>query len=320
MADPANLGARRRPAPAGSEARPKAAALSIRVVSRATAIEPDTLRMWERRYGFPKPDRRDGGSRVYTESDVEALLLIRRALAEGYRPGEVVHLPVRELERLISTTAPTQTALPTVDAALGALAKDDVSALRKALKSAAALLGPKKFVTEFAHPASVKVGELWADGKIEVRHEHLFTTCLSSQLHLLLSAFDDAARSPSVLLATLPEEPHGLGLEMIAVVLAASNVTPRLLGVDTPPDQIVAAARAYSSDAVGLAIMPPADMERVGAHLRWMLAELPRRVPLWAGGAGAAKLEVGLGLEGLVLVRDWAALDEAIRRLSGSRS
>ena len=318
MADRESSGARRRSAAGGREAPATAAALSIRVVSRATEIEPDTLRMWERRYGFPKPDRRDGGSRVYTESDVETLLLIRRALAEGYRPGEVVHLPVPELTRLISTTAPTRAVPPTVDAALGALAKDDVSALRKALRRAAELLGPKKFVTEFAHPASVKVGELWADGMIEVRHEHLFTTCLSRQLHLMLSTFEGAARGPSVLLATLPDEPHSLGLEMIAVVLAASEVTPRLLGVDTPPDQIVAAARAHSSDAVGLAIMPPADLEKVGAHIRWMLSELPRRVPIWAGGAGASKLE--LGLEGLVIVRDWLALDDAIRRLARSGS
>ena len=273
--------------------------------------------MWERRYGFPKPVRREGGSRVYAESDVEALLLIRRAMAEGYRPGEVVHLPLRELERLVTSTVaapPTLVAAPTVDAALGALAKDDVSALRKALKRAAVLLGPKRFVTDFAHPASVKVGELWADGKIEVRHEHLFTACLSSQLHLLLSAFEDVARGPSVLLATLPEEPHSIGLEMIAVVLAASHVTPRLLGIDTPPDQIVAAARAYASDAVGVAIMPPADMQKVGANLRWMLSELPRRVPIWAGGAGASKL--ALDLEGLTIVRDWSGLDDAIRRLS----
>lgn len=63
---------------------------SIRVTSRLTAIELDTLRMWERRYGFPRPQRASGGSRVYSESDVESLKLIRRALENGYRPGEVV--------------------------------------------------------------------------------------------------------------------------------------------------------------------------------------------------------------------------------------
>lgn len=293
-----------------------ASTMSIRVISRLSGIAPHTLRMWERRYGFPKPTRVHNGSRVYLESDLTTLLLIRSALHAGYRPGEVVEKPAAELERLLegtTTNAPGVGALPTVDEVLHALASDDVSLLRNALKQAAAVLGPKRFVEEMAHPASVRVGELWVDGKLEVRHEHVFTQCLSRQLHVLLAAYHDSDGGPSVLLATLPDEPHSLGLEMIAVVIAASHATPRLLGVETPPEQIVAAARAYRSDAVGIAVMPPADLKKVGAQLRWMLTELPRRVPIWAGGAGAWNLDGDV--EGLVIVRDWAGLDEAIGRL-----
>src|SRR5690606_17590983 len=70
--------------------------LSIRVVVNRTGIPADTLRMWERRYGFPKPSRRAGGSRLYTEEDVVRLKLVSQALAAGFRPGEVVPLPVEE--------------------------------------------------------------------------------------------------------------------------------------------------------------------------------------------------------------------------------
>ena len=289
------------------------ATLSIRVVSRLTGVEPHTLRMWERRYGFPKPARCSGGDRLYVKSDVEALLLIRRALINGYRPGEIVHKSLADLELLVGAAppAPTSGAFPSVGEALHALTSDDLTSLQSQLKRAAFLLGPKRFVTEFAQPASVRVGELWADGKMEVRHEHVFTECLSSQLNLLLSAFDDVAHGLSVLLAALPGEVHGLGMEMIAVVLAASHVTPRLLGVDTPPQQIVAAAAAYRCDAVGIAITRPADLKQIELQLRWMLAELPRRVPIWAGGPGAS----GLDVEGVVIVRDWAELDASIQRL-----
>lgn len=299
-----------------TEAEAAPPTMSIRVVSRLTGVPAHTLRMWERRYGFPMPKRSKGGARLYDESDVTTLRLIRYALNAGYRPGEVVQRPVAELTRLLegtATQAPIPGRLPLVDEVLHALTSDDVISLQRQLRGAALSLGPKRFVAELAHPASVRVGELWADGKIEVRHEHVFTECLSSQLHLLLSALDEVAGAPSVLLATLPDEPHSLGLEMIAVVLAASHVTPRLLGVDTPPEQIVAAARAYRCDAVGIAIMPPADLQKVGAQLQWMLTELPRRVPIWAGGAGAWDLH--LDADGLVIIREWAGLDEAIQRL-----
>ena len=59
------------------------AGASIRVVSNRTGIAADTLRMWERRYGFPHPARRPGGSRVYSEDDVARLHLIARAVNAG---------------------------------------------------------------------------------------------------------------------------------------------------------------------------------------------------------------------------------------------
>ena len=87
---------------------PDASRHSIRVTSRLTSIELDTLRMWERRYGFPKPERSEGGSRVYSDSDVESLKLIRRALELGHRPGEVVGKPREELMKLIAATSPKE--------------------------------------------------------------------------------------------------------------------------------------------------------------------------------------------------------------------
>jgi peptide/nickel transport system permease protein len=56
---------------------------------------------------------------------------------------------------------------------------------------------------------------------------------------VLMSAYEERPGAPRVLLSTLPNERHGLGLAMVEVYLAASQVTPIFLGVDTPPEQIV---------------------------------------------------------------------------------
>jgi len=39
---------------------------AIGSVERDTGIGRDTLRVWERRYGFPSPERNNKGERVYT--------------------------------------------------------------------------------------------------------------------------------------------------------------------------------------------------------------------------------------------------------------
>ena len=306
----------RRRAPRGT-ATPDASRHSIRVTSRLTSIELDTLRMWERRYGFPKPERSEGGSRVYSESDVEALNLIRRALEIGHRPGDVVGKPRAELLELIAATSqgpsPKTGAVPTLESLIAVIGRDDLGALRSELRQAAGVLGAKRFVTEIAQPLALRVGDSWVQGKLEVRHEHMLSECLSTELRLLMSSYEERARAPRVLLTTLPNERHRLGLEMVEVYLAVSHVSPRLLGVDTPPEQIVKAAHGHAVDAVGLLVTGASDLKATAKHVRWMLAELPRRVSIWIGGGAAPELE--LDDEAVRVIVTWGDLDGAIAAL-----
>lgn len=57
--------------------------LSIGQLVARTMIGEGTLRMWERRYGFPAPERLESGHRRYRESDVEQVLSVTRERAAG---------------------------------------------------------------------------------------------------------------------------------------------------------------------------------------------------------------------------------------------
>ena len=292
---------------------------SIRVASRLTGVSSDTLRMWERRYGFPKPVRNSAQVRVYTDADIERLVLISRALKAGFRSGEVIHRAADDLRALLinSTRAELENdrRTPTVDSLLGRLIDDDPEGLRDELRRSVALLGPKQFLTDVAAPLVESVGEAWAAGRIAVRHEHLVSEVLSSKLRLLLSAYDDQSSGPTVLLATLSDEQHGLGLEMVALYLALEGVTPRLLGVNTPPDQIAEAAIALSARVVGVSISEASEIPLTEAHLRRVLSALPAGTDVWVGGKQARKL--GLRDARLHQVVTWAELDRAVARLRG---
>ncbi len=63
--------------------------LSIAAVERDTGLSKDTLRVWERRYGFPAPGRDSLGERAYTLSEVEKLRIVKRLLDAGHRPGRI---------------------------------------------------------------------------------------------------------------------------------------------------------------------------------------------------------------------------------------
>ncbi|MCC6215767.1 MAG: MerR family transcriptional regulator [Polyangiaceae bacterium] len=291
---------------------------SIRVTARLTGLSADTLRMWERRYGFPKPVRNPNGVRAYSADEVERLVLISRALKAGYRAGEVIHRSPDDLRHALleAAHAPTNLATdqsPTLAGMIDALRDDDVTALQLLLRQAVATLGPRAFLMEVAAPLVTQVGERWAAGELQVRHEHLLTETLSTQLRLLLSAYESRGR-PVVLLTTLPHESHGLGLEMAALYLALRGAEPRLLGVDAPLDQIADAARALGVDVVGLSVSASADGETVAASIAWLGSKLPPAIEIWVGGARAATL--GLAQERTYRVAAWAEIDARLARFT----
>mgnify|MGYP003347622001 CR=1 FL=1 len=73
---------------------PEPLTVSIAAVERDTGIGKDTLRIWERRYGFPTPGRDGFGERSYPLEQVEKLRVIKRLLDQGHRPGRIVALPM----------------------------------------------------------------------------------------------------------------------------------------------------------------------------------------------------------------------------------
>ena len=52
-------------------------------------VSPNTLRSWERRYGFPRPRRTPGGHRQYALGEIESL---RATLAETHNVSSAVAL------------------------------------------------------------------------------------------------------------------------------------------------------------------------------------------------------------------------------------
>ena len=302
---------------------------TIRVVSSRTGLPMETLRAWERRHGFPKPERRAGSNRrLYSAMDVDRLLAIKDAIARGYRIGDVIGKSIADIERLADVaeggvtrtppppTAPTGSAsavsIPTL---IDLLARDRVTELERQLRHAAAMLGPADFVTSVAHPFAVGVGDGWASGKLSIRHEHLATECLVTQIRLMLASYQDMDTKPLVLLATLPGESHTLPLQMVALYLVSRGAKPRLLGGSSPPSEIAQAVRALGADAVGLTVTPTCDQKNARTLVRALRKQLPEDISLWLGGQGAAALRVAR--ENVRIVDSWEGIDAAVDACKG---
>ena len=266
-------------------------------VSRCTGIGEHTLRAWERRFGFPSPHRLASGHRRYTAEQVQQLLLINAALEIGYRAGDVVPLSRTELEELLRQSGAFAAGIPegltpgVVDDTLDACRRFDRDALATALTRDASLLGVGRFLRERVAPLLTEIGNAWVEGRIEIRHEHFFSEVLEDTLRALRANLDPAGRGRPVVLATLPDELHGLGLHVVGLAVAASGRKVRVLGPHLPVAEIAMAAEALDAAAVGLSISIFGADEATAEAIRELRGALAPAARLWVGGAGAAHID-----------------------------
>lgn len=73
----------------------------IGTVARLTGLKPDTLRVWERRYGLGASYKSVSGRRQYTQSDLEHLQIIASLVGDGARIGEIAKSERKTLEVLV---------------------------------------------------------------------------------------------------------------------------------------------------------------------------------------------------------------------------
>src|SRR5579859_8180708 len=72
-------------------ARQKPRVFTIGAVTHLTGIAEATLRVWERRYGFPQAQRSAGGHRLYAEREVLRLLWVKQRLDDGIRTARALY-------------------------------------------------------------------------------------------------------------------------------------------------------------------------------------------------------------------------------------
>lgn len=287
--------------------------LSITEVERQTGIRQATLRMWEKRYGFPQPLRDRHGDRVYPLSQVDRLQAARRLLDQGVRPSKIFSGAAG-----LDTTGGPAPARPEgatagpYQAILDMLRQYRLAELHGHFHYRLLDLGLRRFVIEFLAPLSNAVGSAWGRGELPVRCEHLYSQLATSILHTKQAEVRATSRrEPDVLLATLTGETHALGILMVEAVLATLEVECIQLGSDVPPLEVAAAARETGADIVALSFSSYFPRKSVVRMVTALRAALPAETVLWIGGDGAR--DAALLGAGVQVFETLAAIEPALQ-------
>ncbi len=294
------------------------ARFNIAAVERDTGLSKDVLRMWERRYGFPSPSRDSNGERSYPAEQVYRLQLIKRLTDHGHRPGALMGKSLEDLALLSQPRSQNQQSGPSDDPEgstelLALIKQHDATGYQQAMQQRLARKGLQRFVQDTVAPLIHLVGEAWETGRIEVFEEHLFTEMTTRLLRQAISVLPAGPRWPRVVLTSVPDEPHSLGLLMTEALLALEGAECIPLGTQMPLLDISRAARAHQADVVALSFSTAFPRRQTPLLLKQLRLALPAHIALWVGGRGTARLP---GIDGVELL---AELDDVLKALTELR-
>ncbi len=302
----------------------RAVSLQIGAAARATGISTHTLRIWERRYGVVRPARTPGGSRVYSQADIDKLSVLKRLVDDHHSIGQIAHLDIAELRALAEigrsdekkTIGPALTRLDaasaTRDKFFAALDGLDIVAAERLLLYAAGFLEPRALLLDIVAPIADEIGQRWQAGRLRIAHEHAASALLRNLLGTLMRTRPPELGAATAVATTLSGEHHELGALMAALIAVVNGWKVLYLGPNLPASEILHVVEQSDAAVVLLSVVDGRNLE-AARELGALSAKLPTGVALVLGGRGAGAYADMVGARATVS-DDLPALEHILRR------
>jgi DNA-binding transcriptional MerR regulator len=254
---------------------------SIAAVSKLTGVSCHTLRVWERRYGFPVPTRTPSGHRRYPADQVGLI----RDVARRSRSGESVCKLIaqaREGRLVAEAGAPAgSTCDEAVDRLIADLCRADFAEAEESYRIASEGLDLPVIVDRVISPSLTESGERLFRGECSMCQERLASMYLLRKLAGLIDQAQRENRRPlgSVLAVSVQGDRHEGGPLMLSLALELSGWRAIYLGADLEVREIQQAINDWKPAAVGISMT-------LSRNVRKRFAELSRLrgAPVFVGG------------------------------------
>lgn len=324
----------------------------MRVVVRRTGLKSSLLRAWERRYEAVVPGRSEGGQRLYSESDIRRLVLLRELVDAGHNISQVARLDAGELERLIrrerrfdedplaavrrplaaeppGAEEPGEAGLVAagngtetvalLQAALVAVEQEEPLELERVLNRAAVRLTPGPLVDGVMVPLLRRVGRHWQEGGLGPATEHIASGVVRRFLERLVTDSVNGAGTPVLVVGTPAGQRHEFGGLLAAMIGAIEGWDVIWLGADLPASEIADVARRREARVVALSALHPEREAEVLEELLELRREIPDEVEMVVGGPGAAGFSKQLEEEGIRFQGDLSGFRVMLEEIKGGR-
>jgi DNA-binding transcriptional MerR regulator/methylmalonyl-CoA mutase cobalamin-binding subunit len=274
----------------------------MQYVARQTGLKPYLIRTWEMRYGAVRPERSASNRRLYSDTDIERLILLKKAVDSGHAISTVAPLSDQDLIAFVQTletqrhlggeTLPlaagsaSDDAAQCIAAALEATLRLDAGGLERVLAKAAVEMTRQAFLQDMIVPLFAQIGALWQAGDLKIVNEHLASVAVRAILWEMMRSIDVADTAPRILVATPVGHQHEIGALAAALAAAESGWRACYCGPNLPSDEIAYAALRLEARAVCLSLCHRLDDNHLPVEMANLRRSVGPRIPLFVGGSG----------------------------------
>jgi MerR family transcriptional regulator, light-induced transcriptional regulator len=197
---------------------------TIRDIENLTGIKAHTLRIWEQRYNFFTPKRKESLHRVYNNEDLKHLLRISLLYHNGWKVSKIAALQPAAIEEEVRNFFPGSSDYNYyINNLLEAALDFDEYNFIAALNNTISLIGFEKSIVQVCYPYLVKLGQLWSTNNVIPAQEHFSSYLIQNKIISETEKLDQPARKPEIILLCPKGEHHELPLLFINYMLRKNS-------------------------------------------------------------------------------------------------
>ncbi len=223
---------------------------TIKDLENLSGIKAHTIRIWEQRYSFIKPERTGTNIRYYSNEELKKILNVALLNKYGYKISHIDKMNEGEMkEKILSLSQMEAQQERIVNDLIQSMVDIDIEKVEIILDKFIAARGIERAITQIIFPFLEKIGILWLTNHINPAQEHFVTNIIRQKLIVGIDSVITPVKVNKSVLLFLPEgEYHELGLLFMYYLLKNRGVTTYYLGSNVPLKDVEYVAKLKNPD------------------------------------------------------------------------
>ena len=253
---------------------------TIKDLENLSGIKAHTLRIWEQRYNFLKPERTFTNIRYYSNNELKTILNIALLNKYGYKVSHIDKMSGDEIrDKVLTLNQQEAQQERIVNELVQHMVDLNTKAFEETLSGYIVARGIERTITQIIFKYMEKIGILWLTNHINPAQEHLVTNIIRQKLIVGIEGVSSPLKINKTILLFLPEaEYHEMGLLFMYYLLKSRGIEVIYLGTNVPLADVGYVVKVKKPDFLYCHITRPGqnfNFDKFLANISKNLAETP---------------------------------------------